>query len=223
MEGRGDMAHLPAAAGGSGDNPPAADHAAADSGAHGEQHQVAAALASPLPQLAQGGQVGVVLHLHGHTRPAAQLLGHVHIPPAQVYAPPHQGLIQHRAGHPHPRADAHGVGEAVQHLPHIGGDVVKGGGQLPLGGELPLFQQVPLPAHQPQLDGGAADVDAKAYLSHGQTSSKFGPARRPADRASSHFMFQMFWAYSSTARSAEKKPALAMFTRDILLNRALSP
>ena len=72
-------------------------------------------------------------------------------------------------------------------------------------------------------ESGAADVDAKAYLSHGQTSSKFGPARRPADRASSHFMFQMFWAYSSTARSAEKKPALAMFTRDILLNRALSP
>ena len=47
--------------------------------------------------------------------------------------------------------------------------------------------------------------------------------QREADRASSHFMFQMFWAYSSTARSAEKKPALAMFTRDILLNRALSP
>ena len=166
MEGYGHVAHLAAGPGGPGHDAPVADDAAPHAGAHGEQHQIPAALAGALPRLAQGGQVGVVGRLDGHARPAGQLLGHIQILPAQVDAQRHQRLVHHRAGHAHPRAHADTVGEGLHHLAHVAGDVVKGGVHIPEGGELPLVQQVPFPAHQPQLDGGSPYVDAKTDLSH---------------------------------------------------------
>ena len=130
-------------------------------------------LAAPIQIFTQGGDIGIVAHLHPQ---AAQQLGQLYpgiavAPAAQVGADDgHNAGILHRAGHAQAHAlDLVGAQAALCHF------VLHGGGQVgqdahtlvrSVGGHLPFFQQITGGGKQTDLGGGAAQVDAKCIFLH---------------------------------------------------------
>ena len=128
-------------------------------------------LAAPIQIFTQGGDIGIVAHLHPQ---AAQQLGQLYpgiavAPAAQVGADDgHNAGILHRAGHAQAHAlDLVGAQAALCHF------VLHGGGQVgqdahtlvrSVGGHLPFFQQITGGGKQTDLGGGAAQVDAEMHI-----------------------------------------------------------
>ena len=163
------------------------DDAAADTRAQRDHDSAAAALGGAHPDLAQGGDVGVVADKDLQAvQQAGQLDGNVPLAPAAEVGTDdgHDAGVQHRAGH----TDAHALDLlcsdlllghlAVNGVGQIFEDVLTGVGGV--GGHLPLFQQCAGRGEQTDLCGGAAQVNAKCVFFH-DSFTPF-PQRSPADR-----------------------------------------
>src|SRR5689334_3493647 len=77
---------------------PADDNPGANPGADADVDQVLRATPGPEAQLAQGGQVDVVLHIYGQVETFAQELLQIQVVPAQAGRPSHHTLVVQ--GHP---------------------------------------------------------------------------------------------------------------------------
>ena len=146
------------------------DDAAANAGTQGDKDHVIAALAAALPVFPQGRHVGIVSGLDGEARHFGQGIGDVKDPPAQVDALIHHAAAVHRPGNAD--ADAqNGGGVYIVLLPIAldrGGNVRQNVGTLVIGdrGNLPLIQHGPVFVKVGDLDGGAAQINAKTVF-HG--------------------------------------------------------
>ncbi len=142
--------------------------AAADAGAQGNEHHILRALAAALPVFAKGGHIGVVAGLHREARQAAEGLGDVEYPPAQVDTAVDHALGADGTGDADAQAqDGTGVDLVVRYVAADGrGDVGKNLGAAAgrHRGDFPLAQHFAGLVKIGDLDGGAAQVDAESVF-----------------------------------------------------------
>ena len=151
---------------------PIHDDAAAHAGAQGHEEHIVAALAAALPVFAQSRHVGIVARLHRETGEPRQILGDVEHAPAQVYAAVHNALAVDCAGHADADAQNVGCGNLMgsQILLDGSGDVRQNliAAVCGDGGNLPLVEHGAVFVKIGDLDGGAAQINAKAVFHKGR-------------------------------------------------------
>ena len=144
------------------------DDAAANTGAQGDEYHVVAALAAALPEFAQSGHVGVIACLHGEAGEGRQGVRNIEHAPTQIDALVYNAFDVDGAGNADAEAQNVAVGNAV-----LGQIALDGRGDVRQdlaaavgcnGGDFPLVQHFTGFVEISDLDGGAAQIDAKAVF-----------------------------------------------------------
>ena len=162
------MADLRAGAVGAVEQIPLYHDAAAHAGTEGDEHHVVAALTAALPELAQSGYVGVIARLHGEAGEGGQGFGDIEHAPAQIDALIHNALGVDGTGDTDAEAQNVAVGDVM--LCQIAldgrGDVRQdlAAAVCGDGGDFPLVKHFAGFIEISNLDGGAAQIDAKAVF-----------------------------------------------------------
>ena len=142
--------------------------AAAHAGAQRDEDHVVTALSAALPEFAQRRHVGVVARLYGEAGQLGQLLGDVEHIPAQIDTPVHHALCVDGTGD----TDAETQNVGIRDFPfgQKGPDRRRDIRQYPdavfrrIGGNFPFFQHFSGFIKIGDLDGGAAEIDAKSVF-----------------------------------------------------------
>ena len=163
-----EVADLRAGAVGAVEQFPLHHDAAAHAGAQRDEDHVVTALSAALPEFAQRRHVGVVARLYGEAGQLGQLLGDVEHIPAQIDTPVHHALCVDGTGD----TDAETQNVGIRDFPfgQKGPDGRRDIRQYPdavfrrIGGNFPFFQHFSGFIKIGDLDGGAAEIDAKSVF-----------------------------------------------------------
>ena len=162
------MADLRAGAVGAVEQFPLHHDAAAHAGAQRDEDHVVTALSAALPEFAQRRHVGVVARLYGKAGQLSQLLGNVEHIPAQIDAPVHHALGVDRAGNADAETQDIGIRDFApgEKRPDGRRDIRQDPDAVirRIRGDFPVFQHFSGFIKIGDLDGGAAEIDAKSVF-----------------------------------------------------------
>ena len=157
---------------GAGNNLTVQDDAGSDAGAQGDQNGTPVSGGPSLPGFPQGGHIGVISGFHpGDAAQFPEGGAYVEAAPAQIRAPVHDPLFQHRTRDAQTGAPDPGKrdGKPDQNLAQGSCDVRQDvpAFLFPAGGDLPLFCEIPgICSEKSELHRGAADIDADRIFCH---------------------------------------------------------
>ena len=150
--------------------------AAADTGAQSGEYHILAALTAALPEFTHGSYVGVIACLYREAGEGMQFVRNIEDTPAQIDALVHNTLAVDRTGNTDAQTqnlcaiNALCLQIAQNRCCDIGQDLLAGAFRD--GGDFPLVQHGAVFVEVCDLDGGTAEVNAKAVF-HKDTSQYF--------------------------------------------------